>query len=84
MSRRRQRPTGPRDNTAKGFITVTGQVQEALPGTQFRVLLENGVEILAHLSGRMRLYRMKVTPGDKVSIEMSPYDLTKGRIVYRL
>ena len=68
----------------KGFLTLTGTVTEALPGTLFRVELENGHNILAHLSGKMRLYRMKVLPGDRVSIELSPYDLTKGRIVYRL
>ncbi len=59
-------------------------VIEALPGTMFRVELENGHTILAHLAGKMRMHRMKVLPGDKVSVEMTPYDLTKGRIVYRL
>jgi translation initiation factor IF-1 len=68
----------------KGFITITGMVTEALPAAMFRVELENGHSILAHLSGKMRLHRMKVLPGDKVQIEVSPYDLTKGRIVYRL
>ncbi len=68
----------------KGFITLTGTVTEALPAAMFRVKLENEHEILAHLSGKMRLYRMKVLPGDKVQLEVSPYDLTKGRIVYRL
>lgn len=68
----------------KGFLILTGQVVEALPGAMFRVELENGHTILTHLSGKMRMHRMKVLPGDKVQIEMSPYDLTKGRIVYRL
>ena len=68
----------------KGFITVVGMVTEALPAAMFRVELENGHPILAHLSGKMRLHRMKVLPGDKVQIEMTPYDLSKGRIVYRL
>lgn len=68
----------------KGFLTLTAVVTEALPGALFRVELENGHTVLAHLSGKMRLHRMKILPGDKVSLEMSPYDLTKGRIVYRL
>lgn len=59
-------------------------VTEALPAAMFRIELENGHSILGHLSGKMRLHRMKVLPGDKVQIEMTPYDLTKGRIVYRL
>lgn len=68
----------------KGFITVTARVIELLPGTKFRLELDHGQTILAHLSGKMRLHRMKILPGDKVSVEISPYDLTKGRIVYRL
>lgn len=78
------RPSGPPPRKEKGFIMVTGRVTEALPGTLFRVELENGHTILTHLAGKMRMHRMKVLPGDRVSIEMSPYDLTKGRIVYRL
>lgn len=62
---------------------VNGVVSEALPNTQFKVILEDGREILAHLAGKMRLYRIKVMPGDKVKLEMSPYDTTKGRIVFR-
>jgi translation initiation factor IF-1 len=62
---------------------VNGVVSEALPNTQFRVTLEDGREILAHLAGRMRLHRIRVMPGDKVRLEMSEYDLSKGRIVYR-
>lgn len=58
-------------------------VVESLPATMFRVELENKQVILAHLSGKMRLHRMKVLPGDRVSVEISPYDLSKGRIVYR-
>ncbi|MBI2984512.1 MAG: translation initiation factor IF-1 [Candidatus Kerfeldbacteria bacterium] len=68
----------------KGFITLTGVVTESLPGAMFRLELENGHRVLAHLSGKMRLHRMKILPGDKVQLEISPYDLTKGRIVYRL
>lgn len=62
---------------------VNGVVSEALPNTQFRVTLEDGREILAHLAGRMRLHRIRVMPGDKVKLEMSEYDLDKGRIIYR-
>jgi len=68
----------------KGFIAMTATVLETLPATMFRLQLENGHEILGHLSGKMRMHRMKVLPGDRVSVEISPYDLTKGRIVYRL
>ena len=59
------------------------QIVEALPNAQFRVRLENGHEILGLLSGKMRMYFIRILPGDKVKIELSPYDLTKGRIVYR-
>ena len=62
---------------------VNGVVSEALPNTQFRVTLEDGREILAHLAGKMRLYRIRVMPGDKVKLEMSHYDTDKGRITYR-
>jgi len=62
---------------------VNGVVSEALPNTQFRVTLEDGREILAHLAGKMRLYRIRVMPGDKVKLDMSPYDTDKGRITYR-
>jgi translation initiation factor IF-1 len=83
--RRRSNPiTSASSRPDKGFIVLTGTVTEALPATMFRVALENGHSLLAHLSGRMRLHRMKVLAGDKVQIEVSPYDLTKGRIVYRL
>lgn len=62
---------------------VNGVVLEALPNTQFKVELEDGREILAHLAGKMRLYHIRVMPGDKVKLEMSQYDDSKGRIVYR-
>jgi translation initiation factor IF-1 len=69
---------------AKNQMTeVNGVVSEALPNTQFRVTLEDGREILAHLAGKMRLYRIRVMPGDKVKLDMSPYDVDKGRITYR-
>ena len=64
-------------------IRVEGTVEEALPNAMFRVVLENGHRIIAHVSGRMRMHFIRILPGDKVTIEMSPYDLTKGRIVYR-
>jgi translation initiation factor IF-1 len=64
-------------------IQVEGTVIEALPGTQFKVRLENGYEVLAYLSGKMRKYYIRILLGDKVRVEMSPYDLTRGRIVYR-
>jgi translation initiation factor IF-1 len=64
-------------------IQVDGTVVEALPGTQFRVRLDSGHEVLAYLSGKMRKYYIRILLGDKVRVEMSPYDLTRGRIVYR-
>ncbi len=68
---------------ASDCIKVEGKVKELLPNTMFRVELENGHEILAHISGKMRLHFIRILPGDSVTVEMSPYDLTKGRIVYR-
>ena len=67
----------------KGFIEADGEVLELLPSAMFRVELENGYEILAHLSGKMRMFKIRLLPGDKVKVEMSPYDLTKGRVTYR-
>jgi len=64
-------------------IKVDGVVKEVLPNVMFRVRLENGHEILAHISGKMRMNYIKILQGDKVSVELSPYDLTKGRITYR-
>jgi translation initiation factor IF-1 len=64
-------------------IQVTGTVIEPLPNAMFRVELENKHEVLAHVSGKMRMHFIKILPGDKVSLELSPYDLTRGRIVYR-
>jgi translation initiation factor IF-1 len=68
----------------KGFIEMKGVVDEQLPNTTFKVTLENGHEIHAHLSGKMRRYRIRVLVGDEVIVEMSPYDLEKGRIKKRL
>ena len=67
----------------QGSIEQDGTILEALPNAQFRVELENGHVVLAHISGKMRMYYIKILPGDRVKLEMSPYDLTKGRIVYR-
>ena len=67
----------------KDAIEVEGKVVELLPNTMFRVELANGHRILAHVSGRMRLHFIRILPGDKVMVEMSPYDLTKGRITFR-
>ena len=64
-------------------IEVEGTVVETLPNAMFRVELENGHRLLAHISGKMRMHFIKILPGDKVSVEMSPYDLKRGRITYR-
>ena len=64
-------------------ITVEGTVVEPLPNAMFRVELDNGHKILAHVSGKMRKYFIRILPGDRVTVELSPYDLTRGRIVYR-
>ncbi len=64
-------------------IEVEGTVTEALPNTQFRVDLENGHEVLAHISGKMRMNYIRILPGDRVKVELSPYDLSRGRITYR-
>ncbi len=67
-----------------GVTEKLGTVTSALPNTMFRVQLEDGGEILAHLSGKMRMYRISIMPGDKVKVEMTPYDSGKGRITYRV
>lgn len=69
---------------SKDFIETEGEVIELMPATTFRVVLSNGHEILAHLSGKMRINKIRLLPGDRVRLEISPYDLTKGRITYRL
>ena len=69
---------------AKDFIEMQGEVLELMPAASFRINLENGHEILAHLSGKMRMNKIRLLPGDKVKLQISPYDLTKGRIIYRL
>ena len=64
-------------------IELEGTVVEALPNTNFKVKLENGYEVLAHISGKLRMNYIKILPGDKVKLELSPYDLTRGRITWR-
>tara|TARA_B100000315_G_C14289522_1_gene456749 strand:+ start:435 stop:683 length:249 start_codon:yes stop_codon:yes gene_type:complete len=70
-------------SSSKDFIEEKGEVMELLPAGTFKVELENGHTILAHLSGKMRMFKIRILPGDKVKVQMTPYDLTKGRIVYR-
>ena len=90
MQRTRRRPPPPPRvpdgpaQSSKGFIQVTGVVTEALPSATFRIQLDNGHQLLGHLAGKMRMNRIRLLPGDKVLLEMTLYDLTKGRIVYRL
>lgn len=92
--KRRKRNQTPQTNPApqaaaeaagkkKDFLHVDGQVLESLPAGTFRVQLENGHEVLAHLAGKLRMFHIRIMPGDRVKIEMTPYDLTKGRLVYR-
>ena len=64
-------------------IVVEGKVLETLPNAMFRVELENGHKVLAHISGKMRMHFIRILPGDKVTVELSPYDLTRGRIIFR-
>ena len=67
----------------KQVIELTGTIIETLPGTQFKVELENGHIIIAHVAGKMRKHYIRIVPGDSVTVELTPYDLTKGRITYR-
>ena len=67
----------------KQTLRQTGVVLETLPSTHFKVRLDDGREIMAHLAGKLRMFRIKILPGDQVQVEMSPYDETRGRIVYR-
>ena len=70
-------------NKKGNFIHVEGEVTESLPAGSFRVKLDNGHQVLAHLSGKLRMFHIRIMPGDRVKVEMTPYDLTKGRIVFR-
>jgi len=76
---RRHNLVGKRDDA----IELEGTVVEPLPNAMFRVELENGHKVLAHISGKMRMHYIRILPGDKVVVELSPYDLTRGRITYR-
>jgi translation initiation factor IF-1 len=69
---------------SKNFIEMRGEVLELMPAGTFKVRLENEHEIFAHLSGKMRMNKIRLLPGDKVRVQISPYDLTKGRVTYRL
>ncbi len=69
---------------SKDFIEMLGEVLELMPAASFKVKLENGHEILTHLSGKMRMNKIRLLPGDRVKVQISPYDLTKGRIIYRM
>ena len=71
------------ENPNKKILRKTGRVLEALPSTHFKVKLDDGSEVLCHLAGKLRMYRIKILPGDRVQVEMSPYDEKRGRIVYR-
>jgi len=68
----------------KDNIEITGTIEELLPAATFKVHLESGQDIIAHLSGKMRMHRIRLSIGDKVKLEMTPYDLTKGRITFRI
>jgi len=69
--------------TKEDKVEVEGKILEALPNAMFRVEVEGGHRVLAHISGKMRMHYIKILPGDKVRVELSPYDLTRGRIIYR-
>ncbi|MEB3206125.1 MAG: translation initiation factor IF-1 [Vampirovibrionales bacterium] len=69
---------------SRDVIEMEGVIQEALPNAMFRVMLENQIEVLAHISGKIRKNFIRVLPGDKVKVELSPYDLTRGRITFRM
>jgi translation initiation factor IF-1 len=68
----------------KDVIEMEGVIREALPNAMFRVVLDNGLEVLAHISGKIRKHFIRILPGDKVRVELSPYDLTRGRITFRM
>jgi translation initiation factor IF-1 len=77
------RKTGTRRLPKEETITMEGEVLDAMPNAMFRVKLENGHQIIAHISGKMRKFYIRILPGDRVTVEISPYDLSKGRITYR-
>lgn len=73
----------PNPTKKKDAIELEGTIVEPLPNAMFRVALDNGIEVLAHISGKMRMHYIRITKGDRVQVELSPYDLTRGRITYR-
>jgi translation initiation factor IF-1 len=73
----------PNPTKKKDVIEIEGTIQEPLPNAMFRVALDNGIEVLAHISGKMRMNYIRISKGDRVVVELSPYDLTRGRITYR-
>ncbi len=75
--------TSPNQSNGKDFLVVKGVVEEALPSTNFRVKLENGHVVLGHISGKMRMHYIRILPGDKVTVELTPYDLSRAIIVFR-
>ena len=81
--RDRRKGTDHKTMARKNVIEVKGTIIETLPNTMFRVELENGHKVLAHISGRMRMHYIRILPGDQVTVELSPYDLSRGRITYR-
>ena len=81
VSHRSRRTTLPKPKD--DAIVLEGTIQESLPNAMFRVELENGHKVLAHISGKMRMHYIRILPGDKVQVELTPYDLTRGRITYR-
>lgn len=81
MSKGKEKPT---NSATKQVIKLTGRVVEALPNAIFKVELENGHSVLGYISGKMRKHYIRLVPGDKVEVELTPYDLTKGRISFRL
>ncbi len=83
MSDKKNKPKSQAKASKKGFIEMQGEVTELLPNAMCRIVLDNEHEVLGILSGKMKMHRIKVLPGDKVTVEMTPYDLTKGRIIFR-
>lgn len=67
----------------KDLIQLEGTIVESLPNAMFRVVMDDGHKVLAHISGKMRMYHIRILPGDRVTVEFSPYDLNRGRIIYR-
>lgn len=84
MSKKKKNNNQENNTESKDFVELEGEVVEAMPATTFKVMLDNGQEILAYLSGKMRMHKIKLLPGDRVKVQLSPYDLTRGRITFRL